>query len=977
MVVSAEQARQKAEARRQRILAKSAERLDMASNGMASKEVEHSVPLSPVRRRRNQNKKKKTVEKLRLTLHATKLKNVAGLGKGISDPYANVTLVASGRELNLGQTEVIKNSLHPTWTSSFLLDYNKGEKMSIEVSVVDEVTKGNDIPMGCKLSSICMQCRQPAAFEIGDILGSQGSIKGKELKEGGMLYARISKVPSRSAGELTLCLKGKKLRNVEVSKSDPLFELCRTYDGGESWTPVYRSEHVVNNLNPDWKAASIDVNALCDGDLKREIKLAIFDYERKGENKPLGAFYTTVNDLIQRENCELIHNGNGSKAHGTIFVHECKITGAEPEEVKPPEEEDEAAAAAKIAQEAAAAEASRRAIEDAEAAKKAEEERAAAKKAQEAAAAEAEARRRDIEDTEAARKAATKEAMPSNKKGKPPKDPSIKTTATTTTGTTTTSYTATSHNDASSRDGGKSTTSSTVNSTSSKKSQAVNFLSAYEEMIRQQDHEYDVTTKHLRGVFDRVQYLGRSNDKNKAPQDGRGHGEILTYSQIRRCLLRTGITWNRSLPALIDDDISVTSFNSSSVASSGCGGPFHTGGRKRDIITTDAQLIMLLTALIVDRVKERTFGLIRPFGPDTTLYKEDINQEGAATGGGDGLLPSSKRSGLSAKGRSMRENNTKEGLDENEIKSLIQSKDSRLAMLIKEHEEEMDVLAKGMESLRSKHARTRKLIKLRRGLLFVGAIILGVGVLTLVVSREHQRRVDVADGIATFREAEMKANAKTIAKLSGRRDVLGRKVGDTEGTMRYLVNRNEGIDASIEELEAEIERVDMRHLIDVAELQRCEVQKGELGEVLTEESARMKEMEEELGWCRSRSRLMEKELNTLEHASTDEIVVEDPVIALNLDMKYNKSTRHAVTVRQAYSAAAGLVVSTMIRQLLPVAIKLFVPKPVQIIVEAPTRSRFFPWLRRSKRTELAVVDGVFGGSIAYLVIRAIALFVLP
>ena len=102
MVVSAEQARQKAEARRQRILAKSAERLDMASNGMASKEVEHSVPLSPVRRRRNQNKKKKTVEKLRLTLHATKLKNVAGLGKGISDPFANVTLVTSGNSHHHG-----------------------------------------------------------------------------------------------------------------------------------------------------------------------------------------------------------------------------------------------------------------------------------------------------------------------------------------------------------------------------------------------------------------------------------------------------------------------------------------------------------------------------------------------------------------------------------------------------------------------------------------------------------------------------------------------------------------------------------------------------------------------------------------------------------------------------------------------------------------------------------------------------------
>jgi hypothetical protein len=55
-------------------------------------------------------------------------------------------------------------------------------------------------------------------------------------------------------------------------------------------------------------------------------------------------------------------------------------------------------------------------------------------------------------------------------------------------------------------------------------------------------------------------------------------------------------------------------------------------------------------------------------------------------------------------------------------------------MLIQEHEEEMDVLAIGMESLRSKHARTSKLIKLRRGLLFVGAICLDVGVLALIVT---------------------------------------------------------------------------------------------------------------------------------------------------------------------------------------------------------------------------------------------------
>ena len=52
---------------------------------------------------------KMTVEKLQLTLNASKLKNVAGIGKGKSDPFAIVTLLATGPGETprvLGKTEV-------------------------------------------------------------------------------------------------------------------------------------------------------------------------------------------------------------------------------------------------------------------------------------------------------------------------------------------------------------------------------------------------------------------------------------------------------------------------------------------------------------------------------------------------------------------------------------------------------------------------------------------------------------------------------------------------------------------------------------------------------------------------------------------------------------------------------------------------------------------------------------------------------
>lgn len=160
-----------------------------------------------------------------------------------------------------------------------------GKETHINVSIIDEVRKKNDKPMGS------------AVFEIGDILGSRGSIKAKKLKKGGTLYARLQKAPPQSSGQLALCLRGIKLKNVEglFKKSDPFYEFRRTYEGpgGGSWTPVYRSKQVKDNLNPKWEPATVDVNALCGGDLDRRLQVAIYDFESSGKHQSMGSFETT------------------------------------------------------------------------------------------------------------------------------------------------------------------------------------------------------------------------------------------------------------------------------------------------------------------------------------------------------------------------------------------------------------------------------------------------------------------------------------------------------------------------------------------------------------------------------------------------------------------------------------------------------------------------------------------------------------
>jgi hypothetical protein len=314
-----------------------------------------------------------TVEKLQLTLNATGLKNVAGLGKGTSDPFAIVTLLASGpgeKPRVLGKTEVIKNTLSPKWTTSFLLDYSFGKETHINVSIVDEVRKRSDKPMGCKLLFFLMpqfyylslgklimshaSILIPAAvFEVGDILGSRGSTKAKKLKKGGILYARICKAPPQSAGKLALRMHGVKLKNVDglFGKSDPFFEVRRTYDGagGGSWTPVYRGKHVKNDLNPKWEPASIDVNTLCDGNLDRRIQVAVFDWEKNGKHDAMGAFETTVNELTKSAGKSFTLK-KGSKSYGTVVVDDCKVIGAETSAVLKPSAPATATVAATVPQ---------------------------------------------------------------------------------------------------------------------------------------------------------------------------------------------------------------------------------------------------------------------------------------------------------------------------------------------------------------------------------------------------------------------------------------------------------------------------------------------------------------------------------------------------------------------------------------------------------------------------------------------------
>lgn len=208
-----------------------------------------------------------------------------------SDPFAVVTHVATtpGEQPKcLGRTEEATNNLSPKWLHVFRLEWVLGTPLKICVQIFDKVGKHKYKSMGS------------AYFDVGQILGSPGCHRTKNLRKGGVLAAYIRK--GTGAGELRLKLKGLQLRNVEgfLKKSDPFYEIHRRTENDEGfieWEQVYRSKTIMDNLNPTWPEVVICVLNL-GGNLNHPIKLVIYDHRKDGNHEYMGEVQLSVNRLI-------------------------------------------------------------------------------------------------------------------------------------------------------------------------------------------------------------------------------------------------------------------------------------------------------------------------------------------------------------------------------------------------------------------------------------------------------------------------------------------------------------------------------------------------------------------------------------------------------------------------------------------------------------------------------------------------------
>lgn len=584
----------------------------------------------------------------------------------------------------------------------------------------------------------------------------------------------------------------------------------------------------------------------------------------------------------------------------------------------------------------------------------------------------------------------------------------------------------------------------------------VQYLLSYEGMVAGQDLEFEATAGHLKRIFERIQTLGTiGKKKSKKTSGGIDDGNpppkgMLTYLQMRRCLLRMGIGWHHSsFPAAQDpafeyddDEISVLSFNSTSSRRSGSSG----GSRSRsDIISTDSQLLMLLTKLVemeeqhrasrtttgggdgskelkyqldqglflpefvqaytllvggmhafksipdpndpalsvlCHRVKERTLGMLRPFGPTASNTHNNTDSSCQASKQNyAGLLintqPSprgKKKSGSFSKGQT---------------KHIMASKDNVLTKIMEEHDLEMDALTSNIEELRQEVQRKRMALGQRRQRLkLLGLLLSAILVLGCLVA-EIRGRDSISDGIESARNDEGMADRNRIAQLKAQQEGLEQKLGVIEGKIRYQVNRNNEIEATSQSVKNQISDINRKELAEKAEIEQCMASHLELTEGLKRETLKRVGVDEELVWCETRLQSQERELNGLAHVSVgSQITASERGVVANsivkgdvapkghrpvyLEMKYNKSIRDSIFLRQAYSAVAGVAVGALLQGLVPTILKLVAPKATIAVLAALP-----PPVVPKRGMEMVLVDGIFGSSIGFLLIQAIVTFLRP
>ncbi|XVF11388.1 hypothetical protein REPUB_Repub08aG0023700 [Reevesia pubescens] len=247
---------------------------------------------------------------IELSFSATNLRDRDVFSK--SDPMLVVYIKErDGAITEVFRTEVILNSLNPTWITKYAITYHFEVVQTLLFHVFDVDTQFHNVDVkmlkleeqqflgeaSCTLSEIVTK---PNRLLTLDLVRRDESVTSTHSQHHGKLTVHAEECfSSKSTVEMTLkCLD---LESKDLfSKSDPFLVISKLVEGGIS-IPVCKTEVLKNNLNPTWKPVFMNIQQV--GSKDSPLVIECFNFNSNGKHELIGKVEKSLVDL------EKLHSG--------------------------------------------------------------------------------------------------------------------------------------------------------------------------------------------------------------------------------------------------------------------------------------------------------------------------------------------------------------------------------------------------------------------------------------------------------------------------------------------------------------------------------------------------------------------------------------------------------------------------------------------------------------------------------------------
>ena len=239
------------------------------------------------------------------------------------DPTSNVMV-------KIGTTEIIRDNRSPSWVKMFSVDYlfETIQHMVVRIYQEEDSHPTSDVSRHTLIGE--------SKFRLSDVMRARAQKLLKEVEhhsrgyQGSLTIRAESTAHIRDIFEVTFA--GQNLANKDgfFDVSDPYLVISRQNEDS-SWTQVWKSAIIDNNLNPKWQPVKLPMSLLCNGDMKRPLRIDIFDHDDYSDDDPMGSVLTSVQGMITSNGSPFLvieeakKGKRGYTNSGTLTCTNCKI----------------------------------------------------------------------------------------------------------------------------------------------------------------------------------------------------------------------------------------------------------------------------------------------------------------------------------------------------------------------------------------------------------------------------------------------------------------------------------------------------------------------------------------------------------------------------------------------------------------------------------------------------------------------------